>query len=136
MRQHGDRVDVEPVAVIDTEGQREPVGKIDQALVVDLGSRDIIDEPVVHPGHVGTRIVDIVHVVPLGAATRAEIAVAGRGQHLPQPLLLGLEGVVGERPILRIGLGSPAGRRWLPLPESRAASLLRNSFTSPIVFST
>src|SRR5947199_301972 len=31
--------------------------------------------------------------------------------------LLGLEGVVGERPILRIGLGSPAGRRWLLLRE-------------------
>src|SRR5437588_273335 len=54
-------------------------------------------------------------VGPLGAATRAEIAAAGRGQHLPQPLLLGLEGVVGERPLRRIGLGSPARRRWLPL---------------------
>src|SRR5207248_703071 len=64
---------------------------------------------------VGARIVDVVYIGPLGAATRTEMAVAGRGQHLPQPLLLGLEGVVGERPLLRIGLGSPARRRWLPL---------------------
>ena len=110
-----DVLQVDRLVAADAELEHEPVGKVDQVLVEHRAAAHDGRLPVVAAMCVGARIVDVVHVGPLGAATRAEIAVAGRGQHLPQPLLLGLEGVVGERPILRIGLGSPAGRRWLPL---------------------
>ena len=84
MRQHGDRVDVEPVAVVDTEGQREPVGQIDQALVVDLGPRDVIDEPVVHPGHVGARVVHLPGLRLGRGSPGSEVAVSQRAQRLTE----------------------------------------------------
>ncbi len=93
------------------ELEHEPVCKIDEVLVAHWAAAHDGRLPVIAAMCVGARIVDVVHVGPLGAATRAEIAVASRGQHLPQPLLFRHEGVVGERPIFRIGRGSPVERR-------------------------
>src|SRR6185437_3373239 len=57
--QHLNGVDVEPAAAVDPKGQGNPVGQVDQTLVVDLGTRHVVDESVVNPGAVGARIVHL-----------------------------------------------------------------------------
>src|SRR5674536_366196 len=53
--------------------------------------------PVVYAVDVRARVVEIVVVLPLGGASGAHVAVAGRGQRLAQPLFGRVEALVGER---------------------------------------
>jgi hypothetical protein len=50
----------EPAAATGTEVERQPVGRVDQALVVDGAARDLGVQPVVDARDVGTRVVDVV----------------------------------------------------------------------------
>nr|WP_052681955.1 hypothetical protein [Saccharothrix sp. ST-888] len=51
---------VEPVAALAAEGQRQPVGAVDQVLVVDDAARDAGGDAVVAPGQVRAGVVDAV----------------------------------------------------------------------------
>jgi hypothetical protein len=99
----GEQVDVvEPdrVLALDPELEREPVGQVDEVLVEDRAAAEDRGLAVEDAVRVRARVVDASLVLPLGGPARAEVAVARRGQCLPQALLLGLEAVVREREIV------------------------------------
>ena len=91
-------VDVEPVAAVDAELERQPVRQVDHALVLDTDTGHLVGEPVEEPCGVGAGV-----VVPAGiglrrAAPRRAVAVADGAERLAQPLLVGDVPAVGERP--------------------------------------
>src|SRR5215218_8471137 len=60
--------------------------------------------PVIAAVGVGSRIAHPIGLRPRQRPARAEVSVAGGGQRFAQTLLLGIEGVVGERPVRFDGL--------------------------------
>ncbi len=90
--------DVEPGAVADPEGQRQPVGHVDEILVVDRSPRDLGDQAVVAPRHVRAGVVDVVGPGLGRRPPRREIAVAEGAQGLSQALGVWIESVVAQRP--------------------------------------
>ncbi len=100
--------EVEPWTAGDPKPQRQPVGDVDQVLVLDLTASDVADQPVVKAGDVGTRVVDTVGLRFGKRATGHEIPIAQRAQRLAQALALGVEPVVDQRPDARRPLRAPA----------------------------
>ena len=96
--QDGHRVDVEPVTAVDAERQCQPVRQVDQTFVVDRGARDVVREPVVHPGRVGARIVDRPGPALRCRAAGGEVAVADRAQRLAELLVVRFISFVAEGP--------------------------------------
>ncbi len=130
----GEELDVgeaERLVPVDAELQREPVREVDEVLVGHrVGAHDG-RPPVVDPVRVRARVVDVVRVLPLRAAPRAEVAVAGRRERLAQPFLRGLEPVVDE---LEVAHGRPRSGPTQPMllagdPARRAAQ--RRTRTGP-----
>ena len=74
------------VPTLDSQLEHQPVGKIHQIFVEHRASAHDRGLAVVTAVGIGARIVRRAHVFPLGCATRAEVAVAGRGQCLAQAL--------------------------------------------------
>src|SRR6266545_2847887 len=113
--------DVEPRPAGDPQLQHQPVGDVDQVLVLDPAAGDLGDQPVVEAGQVGAGVVD-----PVGAGLRQrsaghEVAVAQRAQRLAQPLPGGVEAVVDQRPDARRALGVPPPELPGGSPLSQAA---------------
>ncbi len=100
--------DVEPLSVCDPELQRQPVGDVDQFLVLHVAAPDVADQPVVQAREVGARVVDVVGHRLGQRSTGDEVAVAQGAQRLAQPLVGGVEAVVDQRPGARRLLGVPA----------------------------
>ena len=94
-----DRQQVEPVAALRPEGDRQPVRQVDEVLVLDNPPGDLGGEAIIAAGEVGPGIMRIVGLGFLGGAAGGEIAVAERAKRLAQTLLGRLEAVVGKRPI-------------------------------------
>ena len=69
---------VEPGTAGDPKFQREPVGDVDQVLVLHLPTCDLAGQPVVKAGYIGSRIVDVVGLGLGQGATRNEVPVAQR----------------------------------------------------------
>ena len=106
-------------AVADSQLDRQPVRAVDQIVVDDRLAVDHAREAVVHPGNVRARVVDhLIGPVALEGPPGAEVAVAHRGQCLPQALSGGLEAVVAQGPaVLFQAAGEPALE---PLPGQLA----------------
>jgi hypothetical protein len=99
---------VEPFPAGRPEPQRQPVGDVDQILVLDRPSGDLGPGPVVQARDIGARVVDAVGVGLRQRPTGHEVAVSQRAQRLPQPLPGGVEAVVGQCPDTRRPLRVPA----------------------------
>ncbi len=96
--QHPDRVDVEPAAAVDPEGQGKPVRQVDQTLVVDCGARYVVDETVVNPGGIGARVVHLAGLRFGRGAPGGEIAISHRAQRLTKLLAVRVIPLIGEIP--------------------------------------
>ena len=93
----GEELDVaqpERLLALDTELEHEAVGQVDQVLVGNRTSAHDRRLPVIDAVGVGAGVVHLVDVLPLRRAPNAEVAVARRGQRLPQPLLARIEAAV------------------------------------------
>jgi hypothetical protein len=75
----------QPGAVNRSEGQRKPVGNVDQTLVGHRHPLDHVSEAVVAASHIRARIVRPVGPVPGRRSPRSQIAVAQRAQRLTDP---------------------------------------------------
>ena len=93
-----DPVDVEPRPTVDTEGERQPVGEVDQVLVLDFPPRHVRGQPVVHAAGVGTRIVGSVGFDLRTSTPGGEHTVAQGAQCLAQTLLFRVVTLVDQRP--------------------------------------
>ena len=122
---------VEPdrVRALDAQFQHEPVGQVDQVLVVHRATTQDRGLAVEAAVGVGARVVDGPRVLPLGRPSGAEIAVAGRGQRLTQALGRGVEPVVGECDVLH---GIPSERH----PARSTPERVRNCSTSVVAART
>ncbi len=100
--------EVEPVTAGGAEGEREPVGEVDQVLVDDGATGHLARQGVVAPGHVRARVAPGAGHLLLRRAAGGEDAVAQDAQRLAQALLLGLEPFVHERPRVTHGRSSGA----------------------------
>ncbi len=90
---------IEPVAIGGAKRQRQPVGEVDQVLVLDHLAGNIGLQPVVSTGEIGAGIVDGVGARLLGGAAGGEVTVAERAQGLPQALFRRRETLVDELPV-------------------------------------
>ena len=93
-----DVVDAEPLAILDLEGQRQPVRYVDQVLVLDVPVADPAGQAVVEPGDVAARVVVAAGPAVGHRTTRDEVAVAECGQRFPVLFLLRHVAVIGENP--------------------------------------
>ena len=89
---------VQPGPALGPEAQGQPVGQVDQVLVLDLAARDPADRPVVDPGGVGAGVVDVGGGGLGGGPAGRDVAVAEGAQRLPEPLGGRVEAVVGQSP--------------------------------------
>jgi hypothetical protein len=114
--------DVEPRPVGHAEVEWQPVGEVDELLVLDRAAGDLGPEPVVQARDVGARVVDPVGMGLRQGGASHEVAVAQRAQCLPESLALGIEAVVDERPHARrrhVSLAALGGRPPLLEPACR-----------------
>ena len=93
-----DLVDVEPGPTLDPEGERQPVGEIDQVLVLDFPPRHVRGQPVVHAPGVGTWIMGSVGFDLRASTAGGEHTVAQGAQCLAQALLFRVVTLVDQRP--------------------------------------
>ena len=93
-----DGFELEPRAVVDPEGERQPVGQVDDALVLYSVAVHHIAEPVVTAGRVGARVMDVPGARFGGGTTGGEVAIADGAQRLALAFLVRLEVLVAERP--------------------------------------
>ena len=96
---------VEPWTAEDLEFQWEPVGHVDQVLVLHLPICDLAGQAVVKAGYIGCWIVDVVGLGLGQGATRNEVPVAQRAERLAQPLACGIEALIDQRPYVGRPLG-------------------------------
>jgi hypothetical protein len=83
----GDNVHARPAqprAALGLKGQRQPVGHVDHALVLDDPSGDIVAQPVVASGEVRTRVMHAIGGRLRDGAAGRKVAVAERAQSLAQ----------------------------------------------------
>ena len=86
--QHLGGIDIKPVAPVDAELQRQPVRQIDQALILDANTGDVVGETVVQTGGIGSRVVQR-SCIGLGRTPAGgPLPIADRAQRLAQFLLL------------------------------------------------
>ncbi len=100
----------EPVPARGPRAEAQPVGEVDEVLVLDRSARDLGDQPVVAPGHVGAGVAGSVGLGLLPRAARREEAVAQRAQRFAQALPGGVPALVDERPAAHGALASWARR--------------------------
>ena len=79
----GDGGEVQPGAVPDPEGERLPVGQVDDALVLHPVAVDVVGEPVEHPRGVRAGVVAAAGAALGRRGARDEPAVAERAERLP-----------------------------------------------------
>ncbi len=96
--QEVDIVHPKPGAALDAECHRQPVGQVDDALVLDCLAVNGVAQPVVASGRIRARIVDVAGPRLGGGAPGSEVAVAQGAQRLAQAFLVRCEGPVAERP--------------------------------------
>src|SRR5664279_2050081 len=97
VREHLHVVESNRVVAFNAQLEHYPVREVDQVLVDHRMAAEDRRLPVVYAVDVRARVVEIVVVLPLGGASGAHVAVAGRGQRLAQPLFGRVEALVGER---------------------------------------
>ena len=85
------------VLALDPQLEHQPVGKVDEVLVAHRHATQDRRLAVVDPMGIGPWVVHPIGVLPLRRASRAESAVAGRGQDLTQTLLIGVIALVIEQ---------------------------------------
>ena len=113
--QHVDVGHIEPGPALGPEGQRQPVGQVDQALVLDRVPVHGVAEPVVDAPGVAARIVDLIGARLGRCSARGHIAVAQRAQRLALALIVRAEAFVDQCPgAHRPGPPGSAGRRSIP----------------------
>jgi len=93
---HGARV--KPRLIGHAKAKREPVGEVDQILVLDRAAGDVGAQPVVAAGEVSPRIVNLVRHRPRRRRARCEIAIAEGAQRLAGALGHRIEALEAERP--------------------------------------
>jgi hypothetical protein len=86
-----DRSRIEPVLVGDAPPECEPVGEIDEILVLNHPAGDVGTQPVVAAGEVGPRIVDVIRHRPGGGTPRREVAISQCAQGFANTLLCRIE---------------------------------------------
>ena len=91
VRQELDGSRIEPVLLGDAKLEREPVGEIDEILVLDHAAGDVGAQPIVAAGEVGPRIVNAIRHRPGGGAARREIAIPQGAQGFADTLLRRVE---------------------------------------------
>ena len=89
---------IEPVRIGDAKLEREPVGKIDEVLVLDHPAGNIGAQPVVAAGEVGPWIVDVIRHRPGCGPARREIAIPQGAQGFADALARRVEPFVHQRP--------------------------------------
>ena len=77
-----DLVDVEPIAAVDAECQRKPVGKVHKTFVIGCGAGYLVLEAVEHTGGIGARVVDLTGLAFRCSTASGEVAVSNCAQGL------------------------------------------------------
>ena len=88
----------EPCSALGTERQREPIREVDEVLVHHVATCNVARQPVVPPGDVGARVVNLVSARLLGRTTRSKTAVPQGAENLAEGLLSRIEPFVDELP--------------------------------------
>ncbi len=102
-------VDVEPGLAVHPDLQRQPVGQVDQVLILDDPARHLGLQPVVAAGQIAARIVDAIGGTFRRGAAGGEIAVAEREQRLPVALIFRYVALPDQMPAPHAS-GPPASR--------------------------
>ena len=97
---------VDPGAVVDAEPQGEPVGDVDQALVLHRAAADLGLQSVEHAADVGPGVVHAVRAGLRPGPPGGEVAVPQGAQGLPESLLLGVHALVDQQPTVHVRSGS------------------------------
>ena len=84
----------------DPEPQHQPVGDVDDALVLDGATLHDRAQPVVQAGHIGAGVVHVAGPRFRKGTSGGEVAVADGAQRLAQSLLVRVEAVVGQEPVV------------------------------------
>ncbi len=95
-----DALQVEPRVTTDPEVHCQPVGEVDDALVLDRTASEPRLAAVVQAGDVGAGIVDAVGNGLRRRTAGSEVAISQRAQCFPQPLASGIEPFVPQRPFV------------------------------------
>ena len=86
--------DVEPLAVLDPEGQVEPVRQVDERLVLHFAAGHDAPQRVVAPGRIGAGVVDVARDGLRCGGPGGKEPVSERAERLAQRLLLRIESLV------------------------------------------
>ena len=92
----------EPLATLGPKRQRQPVGRVDQTLVLHHPARHLSPQPVVHPSHIRARIMHAVRGGLRGRPPGGEIPVTQSAQRLPLALPLGIPTLIHPQPLVPI----------------------------------
>src|ERR1039457_7112492 len=96
--QYLDLGQAEPGPALDPEGQRQPVGQVNDALVLDSPAVNGVTEPVVAASTVGARVMDVVGARLGCCPARGQVAIAQRAQRFALALFVRAEAVIAQRP--------------------------------------
>ena len=103
-------VDVKPRPAVDPKSQRQPIGQVDQAFVLDDPAGDAIGQRVVDAGRVRPRVMRLRCCYLRSAATRGDIAVTDGAQRFAQPLVVGVITLINQFPRI-----ARRGRRFVQI---------------------
>ena len=114
------------------ERNRQPVGCVDQALVLHHPTRHLVAQPVVHPSDIRAGIMDAVRGRLGRRAPRGEVPVSQGAKRLPLPLQPGIPTLIHPYPLVPIrGHRPPSGSGQSADPTSDGPGQRRASV--PIV---
>ena len=103
VRQDSTALAAEPLTTLGPKRHRQPVRRVDQALVLYHPARHLSPQPVVHPGHISARVMDTVGRCLRGRPPGGKVTVAQSAQRLPLALQLGIPTLVHPQPLVPIG---------------------------------
>ena len=93
----------EPPTTLGPKRDRQPVGRVDQTLVLHNPARYLSPQPVVHPRHIRARVMNAIGGPLRGRPTGGEITVAQSAKRLPLALQLDIPTLVHPQPLEPIG---------------------------------
>lgn len=125
------RTHVEPRTPVDPEREREPVGQIHEVLVLDLSRAEVGRQPVVDPGRIRTRVVDVVGPGLGRGATRREAPIAQGAESLAETLPLWVEALVRQHPAVQFKSPVAPSRGPPPLDPVATPTSTRSRTTTP-----
>src|SRR6516165_90184 len=97
-----DATQVEPFSLVYSEGQWQPVGEVDEVLILDGTAIDQRCEPVVATGNIRAGIIQVISACLGGGSAGHEVPVADGEQGFATPLQGRVETLMGKQPEVRL----------------------------------